>query len=186
MLGGRRAKTGIFESSLQCRKAPLMSNDQVWTLSALPILAAWAKNAKVAVILVVASVAGAKVSPYDESGWVCPPPTRRAAIDPVEGPIGVELRLEEHLAVHDDEVGVCRLSATAFGERFIEHPFLLSGDGAQDTYVVARGHLGHLVVDCLPCLFWPLAQTFIDGDLARAGQGRTRGLRYGGSEGEGI
>ena len=34
MLGGSRAKTGIFESSLQCRKAPLMSNDQVWTLSA--------------------------------------------------------------------------------------------------------------------------------------------------------
>jgi hypothetical protein len=107
-----------------------------------------------------------------------------AGCNPVEGPIGVELRLEEHLAVHDDELGVCGLSAAAFGERFIEHPFLLSGDGAQD--VVTRGHLGHLVVDCLPCLFWPLAQTFIDGDLAGAGQGRTRGLRYGGSEGEGI
>ena len=80
MLGGNRAKTGILESSLQCKNAPFMSNDQVCTLSALPILAAYAKNAKVAVSLVVASVAGAKVSPYDESGWVCPPPTRRAAI----------------------------------------------------------------------------------------------------------
>jgi hypothetical protein len=93
-----------------------MSNDQVWTLSALPILAAWAKNAKVAVSLVVRRVGGWSEGFAIRSIRLGMSTANEAGCNLVEGPIGVELRLEEHLAVHDDGLGVCRLSATAFGD----------------------------------------------------------------------